>query len=341
MRVILNQIIDYLQQGEPVAIGAIIKSTGSAPRDSGARILVRGNGQIHGTIGGGELEGKSIAAAVELLRNKQTHCLLDFNLNTAEAAKAGMVCGGRQQVLVAVLQPTPEILGLFLQLRDDFQQHRRPVLVTIIKDQDVPQHVLYHAKNTAEMLPEQLAVELNRKIARASSPFTVDNGSTKLFCEPMARPKTIHFAGGGHVAQAAAQLASIIGFNVRVFDDRAEFANRQRFPLADRIEVIASFDNCLGALGPDDMVVIVTRGHFHDREVLREALKSGAGYIGMIGSKTKRDATYNALRQEGFTDTDFAKVHCPIGLDLGGDSPAEIGLSIVAQLQQVRTGHIA
>jgi xanthine dehydrogenase accessory factor len=341
MRAILNLIVDYLQQGEPIAIGAIIKSTGSAPRSSGARILVRKNGQIHGTIGGGELEGKSIAAAVELLQKEQTHCLLDFNLSTAEAAKVGMVCGGRQQVLVTILQPTPEVVGIFVKLRDDFQQHQRPVLITIVKDHDIPQHILYDMENTTILLPEELRTDLVRKTAKASNPFTMENGSTLLFCEPLVQPKTIHFAGGGHVAQAAAQLASIIGFNVRVFDDRAEFANHQRFPLADQIEVLTGFDNCLGALGPDDMVVIVTRGHYHDREVLREALKSSAGYIGMIGSKTKRDATYNALRQEGFTDSDFAKVHCPIGLDLGGDSPAEIGLSIVAQLQQVRSGRAA
>lgn len=121
-------------------------------------------------------------------------------------------------------------------------------------------------------------------------------------------------------------------------DDRKEFANRQLFPLAESVEVIPDFSDCLGETGPDDMVVIVTRGHLHDRDVLRQALQSRAGYIGMIGSRKKRDATYDALRTEGFTDKDFQRVHCPIGLNLGGDSPGEIGLSIIAELQQFKSG---
>ncbi|HKJ64369.1 MAG TPA: XdhC family protein, partial [Desulfopila sp.] len=92
----------------------------------------------------------------------------------------------------------------------------------------------------------------------------------------------------------------------------------------------------LGDLGVDDYVVIVTRGHLHDRTVLAQALRTDAGYIGMIGSRRKRAAIYTTLKNDGFTDTDLARVHNPIGLPIGADTPEEIAVSIAAELIQVR-----
>jgi xanthine dehydrogenase accessory factor len=119
-------------------------------------------------------------------------------------------------------------------------------------------------------------------------------------------------------------------------DDRAEFANRQRYPEANTIKVLDNFDNCFPELGTDDFVVIVTRGHQYDRDVLAQALKTKAGYIGMIGSKRKREAIYRSLLQEGFTELDLQRVYSPIGLDIGSDTPQEIGMSIVAELVKAR-----
>ncbi len=335
MITILNYLITCLEHEEPAVIGAIITSAGSAPRDSGARMLVRKDGSLIGTIGGGALEGASIAAARQLLNENRGHRILDFTLTADDAARMGMICGGRQQVLLQRLDPGKDILSLLHETGERLKKGLQTVLLTVIDQAGVP-HLQLYASELA--LPASIHEEIGHKIGRSNRPFSLKTDDLLVFVEPLARSKKVHLVGAGHVAQATARLATMVGFSVRVMDDRSEFANRDRFPEADVVEVLEDFTHCLHDLGDDDMVVIVTRGHLHDREVLGQALRTNAGYIGMIGSRSKRDATYAALEQEGMLRKNFARVHCPIGLDLGGDSPAEIALSIVAQLQQVRTG---
>ena len=336
MRHILNHLVGCLEQNEPAVIGAVISSAGSGPRESGARMLIRRDGTLIGTIGGGALEGASITAARKLLL-EGGHRLLDFDLTEDEAARLGMICGGRQQVLLQRLDPGENLLNLLHDVEARLKKGLRPVLLTLLRRKETPIFRLYEP---GLPLPQGLLDELAARIGRSSRPFSLEEGELLVFAEPLAQPKTVHLVGAGHVAQATARLAAFVGFSVRVMDDRSEFANRERFPEADVIEVLADFSGCLRNLGPDDMVVIVTRGHQHDREVLGQALRTNAGYIGMIGSRNKRDATYAALEREGHTQDALARVYCPIGLRLGGDSPAEIALSIVAQLQHVRTRRI-
>ena len=179
-----------------------------------------------------------------------------------------------------------------------------------------------------------LRLEITRKGRRA--PFLLDHRGREIFVEPLVHPGTVHLAGAGHVALAVAELAAFVDFEVVVMDDRREFANPERYPKAREVRVLNSFAACLTGLGPDDYVVIVTRGHLHDREVLAQALSTNAGYIGMIGSRRKRAAVYESLRGEGVTDSELARCHCPIGLAIDADTPEEIALSIVAEMVQVR-----
>jgi len=125
-----------------------------------------------------------------------------------------------------------------------------------------------------------------------------------------------------------------------VLDDRSEFANQERFPKADELRVLDRFENAFSGLSADSnsFLVILTRGHSHDRTVLAQALRTQAGYIGMIGSHRKRDTIYQSLRDEGFTNADLDRVHCPIGLDIGGETPEEIAVSIVAEMIEVHSG---
>ena len=185
-------------------------------------------------------------------------------------------------------------------------------------------------------LPVDLREDILRKNRRA--PFLIQHAGQEIFVEPLVQPVVVHLVGAGHVALATAHLASFSGFEVVVMDDRPEFASTDRYPEAREVRVLDTFARCLQDLGPNDYVIIVTRGHLHDREVLAQALRTGAGYIGMIGSRRKRDAIYESLQREGFSETDLGRVHCPIGLAIGADTPEEIGLSIVAELVQVRAG---
>ena len=128
--------------------------------------------------------------------------------------------------------------------------------------------------------------------------------------------------------------AARVGFRVVVLDDRAEFASRQRFPLADEVRVLASFADCLPAaeIDSDSYLVIVTRGHLHDLEVLEQALRTPAGYIGMIGSRKKRNSIYTRLLDRGVTEAQLEQVRCPIGMAIEADTPEEIAVSIVGEL---------
>ena len=145
---------------------------------------------------------------------------------------------------------------------------------------------------------------------------------------------TVFIFGAGHVARQVAAISKRVGFTTLVLDDRKEFASPDRFPDADRILVLDTFEDALQelSLDSDSYIVILTRGHRHDQTVLSQALKTDARYIGMIGSRRKRDTIYRNLLDDGFTTKDIDRVHSPIGIDIQAETPEEIGVSIVAEL---------
>lgn len=162
----------------------------------------------------------------------------------------------------------------------------------------------------------------------------------RYLVEPSFVLGTVYLFGAGHVAQQVAPLARLVDFRTVVMDDRSEFANRQRFPDADEITVLQSFDGCLQGLDIDreSYIVIVTRGHLHDKVVLEQALRTDARYIGMIGSRVKRARIFGELKENGFNENDLARVHSPIGTNISAETPEEIGISIVGELIQARAG---
>ena len=337
MRTILHHLCACLEKGQAAVICTIIDSSGSAPRSSGTRMLYCQDSRLFGTIGGGELEGECIIKARELLDSGPDHALLRFDLTAGQAAAAGMICGGAVQVLLQRLIPEPGTIALYASLNEAFCERKSPILLTVIEHTCAPRLLVHIPANLSlPDLPSELPSEALARIGKTGQPFTVTAGETKLHVEPMPRPPRLHLAGAGHVALATAHLAGFLGFELIVFDDRPEFANRERFPGASDIKVVPSFVGCLEGVEPGDAVVIVTRGHLHDQDVLAQALRTKAGYIGMIGSRRKRDAIYAALRRQGFTDSDVSRVHSPIGLPIGGESPEEIALSIMAEIQQYR-----
>jgi xanthine dehydrogenase accessory factor len=140
------------------------------------------------------------------------------------------------------------------------------------------------------------------------------------------------------MAQEVAELAGKAGFRTVVLDDRQKFANRDRFPTADDIVVLDSFKNAFHGLEIDSEshVLIITRGHRHEKNLLRQALATTAEYIGVIGSIRKRDALFRELSAEDLTVDDMLRIYCPIGIHVLAESPLEIAVSIVAQLIQLR-----
>lgn len=338
MKEIIREVVAALDRGTPLVFCGIVESSGSAPRTSGARMLVLPDGSIRGSVGGGALEGRCMEQAARMLTDGTDHAFLNFDLTAANAADAGMVCGGGVRVLLQTV--ASEQAGLFRTVQTALARGERAALLTLMAGEADPVLAVWTAGGGASgmELTENLSAELVRKMGRTRQSFTLEDGGWKLFVEPVVCPGVVHVVGAGHVALATAKVASFVGFELVVMDDRAEFANTERYPEAREVRVLENFDSCLGELGPDDYVIIVTRGHLHDRDVLAQALRTQAGYIGMIGSKPKRLAVYKSLLENGFTQADLDRVYSPIGLTIGADTPEEIAVSIVGELIKVRAG---
>ncbi|MBU1566356.1 MAG: XdhC family protein [Proteobacteria bacterium] len=243
-----------------------------------------------------------------------------------------MACGGSASVLLHRVEP--EMLPFMRQVQKDYRRGHQPILLTILpKNHEPPRFLLLHSDESPDLLAD-LRAEIIRKHRRTA--FLLDYQEMPVFVEPLVHPGTVHLAGAGHVALAVAKLATFVGFDIVVIDDRSEFAHPDRFPEAKEVRVVRSFATCLEDLGPNDYVVIATRDHLHDRDVLAQALRTMARYIGMIGSRRKRAAVYASLLKQGLTDSDLARVHCPIGLAIDAETPEEIAMSIVAEMVQAR-----
>jgi xanthine dehydrogenase accessory factor len=338
MNEILTTLIDTLNQDLHAVFCGIVESSGSAPRTSGARMLVLPDGSIRGSVGGGPVEGASLTRAVKMLEDGDMHRLLSFDLNSSTAAEAGMVCGGAVKVLLQRVVPAQR--PFFERLRDLLLERQRPSLVTAMREDVGPVLGMWSADAGLEGfdLSEEMSTELSRKAAKSRQNFRIEGEGVTVFAEPLISPTVLHIVGAGHVALATSKVAAFAGFEVVVMDDRVDFANAGRYPEARDVRVLENFEGCLKDLGPDDFVVIVTRGHLHDRDVLAQALRTDAGYIGMIGSRSKRDAVYRSILDSGFTQADLDRVFCPIGMPIGADTPEEIAVSIVGEMIRVRAG---
>ncbi len=182
--------------------------------------------------------------------------------------------------------------------------------------------------------PRTLSVELTE------SNGYVCGGSVRVYIEPILTAPQLVVFGAGHVGRALSKAASFGGFGVTVVDDRADFADSAQLPEASRV-IINSFTDPFAGIPVDGntFVVIATRGHAHDLEVLQAALKTQAGYIGLLGSQRKRKAFFETLRKNEFSDNDIARVHTPVGVNIGAVTPNEIAVSITAELIQHRRTH--
>lgn len=341
---LFDDIVCLLEAGERVVSTVILSRSGSAPRVAGTRMFVRSDGSILGTIGGGILEARVVETAREVFSDGKSR-VRRFTLASDEAGNTGMICGGAIQVLISLLDPADTGCPPFYRAAAEaYRTRKRGWMVMEVPREDTAAFAvrqgLLCGDGSASGCLEPEALESIVALAAAGAPDVVSHGDGVYLVEPLCHQGTVFIFGAGHVSQKLAPLAKFVGFRTVVVDDRAEFANRERFPDADEILVPASFESAMTGLDldVDAFVVLVTRGHAHDRMLLGKALRTGAGYIGMIGSRRKRDGVYESLRREGFKDENFERVHSPVGLDIGAESPEEIAVSIVAELIRERAG---
>lgn len=333
MKTVIDDLVKILAAGEQVVSVTIIRSKGSAPRSAGARMLVRTDGSIAGTVGGGMVEERCRRMAETMLKESADYTMMEIELDGDSIASDGMVCGGNVTVLLQMVRP--DEVELYRRVVAELQQNKRPVMYTSLPKGNRPPQTAALSSEPQNELERNVAVSLPG--GKPCTPFLIESAGIEVFVEPLASSGLVYLVGGGHVALATARLAAYVDFELVVIDDREDFANRDRFPGAREVRVVESFANCLGDLSEGDYVVIVTRGHLHDRDVLAQALRTGAGYVGMIGSRKKRDMIYESLLAEGFSEKDLDRVHSPIGTPIGAETPNEIGVSIVGELISFRS----
>ncbi|WP_319521778.1 XdhC family aldehyde oxidoreductase maturation factor [uncultured Desulfosarcina sp.] len=344
MNGIVSAACELLENKEAFVLATIVSHTGSTPRTSGSRMIVAADGRGIGTVGGGLLEAGVMSRAVELIRTGRS-AVMPFDLNYETVDSLDMICGGQAEVLLDCIQPSKEVMALFHRWRRLLTERKRGSLFSIVRVVDDAVERVEHCLAAEDdefigswPLGEAVWERARQAAASAASALTLPVDDGFVLVEPVQQVNTVYLFGAGHVALFTGAMAAMAGFRVSVADDREEFANRQRFPDAQEIRVLENFEwafDCIG-VGAQDYIVILTRGHLHDKTVLARALKTEAGYIGMIGSRKKRDAIYGALLKEGTTQADIDRVHSPIGLAIGAETPEEIAVSIVAEMIQHR-----
>lgn len=335
-------IIEMLEQGRPVAMARIINLKGSAPRSTGVSCILTDEGRLYGTIGGGSLEYQVQQKTIEIIKSKKS-VLFEFTMGGEDVSDSQMLCGGEATIYIEPLTPdNSETLEVYRRLSRIRRNGQTGSLITRIAtgtDAAVIGQRRLICKNGEEYgeleIPGQLVGTPGSGVARLRREN--DSGSRVFFIEPFGLPDKVIIFGGGHVSTCLAPLLKPLGFSTTVVDDRREFANANRFPEADHIYAV-SFNQVFDLFQTDSStyIVIVTRGHKHDKEVLAESLRRPTAYIGMIGSRKKREAIYRALLEEGFTSSQLVAVYSPIGIDILSETPEEIAVSITAELIRVR-----
>lgn len=340
MRILIKTLCRLLDAGEDLVVATILTRSGSAPRTAGTKMIIRTNGEIFGTIGGGLVEARAQQIAPKVHADRKSQMFL-FDMTGEQAASMDMICGGEVEVLLEHIPASQDNRTVFRGWQEALTTGRRCLLVTPLK-LDVPdeqqQRCLLQEEEATTIGPPILQpglAELLWSAARGKSfPIITTLPQGLFYVEPSFAPATLYLFGAGHVCQPTASLATMVGFKTVVLDDREEFANRKRFPAADEVLVVSSYDHCMQNLNIDrhSFLVIISRGHRHDQDLLRQALRTKAGYIGMIGSRGKRDKIYHNLLTEGVKQEALDKVNAPVGMAIEAETPEEIAVSIVGEL---------
>ena len=322
MRNMLKTIKTKLTAGEDLVLVTVIASSGATPRGAGARMLVGKEGRICGTIGGGAVEYRSEQIAAKVLEDK-TSLGQDFTLTKDDVQNLGMICGGACDVFFHYL-PAGDIHTIMLCEEAEAQFRKGCNLWLLTQLGEKGRMGLYSENLGFWGIPVSGELKLSRHPERLGD----------LFAEQINVSGRVYIFGGGHVAQELVPVLSHVGFRCVVMDDREEFTRKKLFPGAE--EVICGDLRKISdymTIGNDDYVCVMTRGHAYDTVVQAQGLKCHPTYCGVIGSAFKAAGVRKTLKEEyGLLDEELDLVTTPIGLAIKGETPAEIAISIAAQM---------
>jgi len=329
-------------EGETVAVATLVRVCGSALRLPGARLGLTRSGKMVGSVSGGCVENDVFEHALRVLDTGQP-VIVRYGAADPLGLAVGLSCGGSIEVLIEPFAAA-EAWGA---LRRAVQDGRPAALAIALAPQPLVgrKRVVFDGATCAGSidtdLDDDITLALQRLIVEGgtrilSVPWRDDTAS--LFLEAFPAPQQILIVGGTHTAIPLCRMAKVLGFRVIVIDARRTYLSAQRFPDADEL-LEARPDEALAAACSDSTsVVILTHDPKFDLPALASALRSGARYIGILGSKRTHERRRVELREQGFTETDLARIRAPIGLDLGARTPEEVALAILAEILAVRHG---
>ncbi|HEY4718832.1 MAG TPA: XdhC family protein [Anaerolineales bacterium] len=329
MRELLPDLENWLEAGERVALATVISTWGSAPRRPGSFMAISESGGLVGSVSGGCVEGAVIQAAQEVIRTQQAQ-RLHFGVADETAWEVGLACGGEIDVFV---QPaSPALLNpLLARLKTD----QNSILTTVVSGptgQLGVQELIdssglsIAATNGALLSPQER--ELLGKHAHI-----VPQGDRELFVNPLEAPPTLCMIGGGHIAVALSKIAGTLNFRTVIVDPRKLFATTHRFSNVDQlIQAWPKQAFQQHPLTSSTAVASLSHDPKIDDPALLAALTSEAFYVGALGSKKTQAKRRERLLAAGLSAENLARLHAPIGLEIGAESPEEIALSIMAQV---------
>ncbi len=342
----IDHIGEFRSSQGRVAVATLVNTRGTTPRKEGAKMVVGEGGTILGSVTiGGCVDAQVIEESESVLASMEPR-LLELNLGDEEAWEIGLTCGGTIEVFVEPLaldRPEDPAVRLYERARAHAARGGHVVIVTRLDG--VPgAKLLLLDDGTAEgslgdpFLDERFTREAREALAQGTSRTLVLEG-TRVFLEVLAPPALLLVVGASHVAMPLTSLARTLGYRTVVLDGRPRFATAERFPHVDELrigipsELIAEYP-----LVPSSALVLVAHDYKYDLPVLRRALATDIGYIGMLGSSRRGATILTFLSEDGVSDAALKRVHVPIGLDLGARSAPEIALAILAEIQAVRGG---
>ena len=336
MREAAVELEQWLATGEPVAIATVVRVAGSAPRPLGATLIARAGDRIAGSVSNGCVESAVYEEAMAALEDGRAR-VVTYGISDEFAFTVGLSCGGEIDVLV---EPVGDLHRIALEA---VRAERGALLARVVAPAGRAGTVAVLREGRVDGWPPELAPVKVQALAALGEgrpravPATLDGREATIFLEALPTPPLLAIVRATHTAQALAPLAKAVGYRVIVADPREALANRERFPLADEL-LLAWPDVALAKLpfGASSAIVVLTHDPKFDHPALVAALRTEAGYIGAIGSRTTNEERFAWLRAQGIGDRDIARVHAPIGLDIGAGTAEEIALAILAEVVAVR-----
>jgi xanthine dehydrogenase accessory factor len=341
MRDVLSEIERWRAGGEDVAVATVIRTWGSAPRSVGARMAMTASGRIAGSVSGGCVEGAVFDEGTRVLASGRPK-LLTFGVEDEKAWTVGLACGGTIEIFVEKLDD-----AVFDSLRRASAAERPVAEVTVVRGPEslLGNKVVLEADGATAFPPGAGMDEAARRAA--GDAFQKGGGGlvpgaaagVEYFVDVLSPPPRLIVVGGAHVAIALVAFARTLGFETVVIDPRQAFGNAERFPHADRL-VSEWPDKALREIGLTSSTAVAVLSHDTklDDPALSVALRSPAFYVGALGSRKTQEKRRQRLMEAGLSAEELARLHTPIGLDIGGRSPEEIALSVIAEIVAVRNG---